>query len=112
MKVKKILVWSAVKWEEHPQLTAKERTIEGMMPLIQALFPGINYYSITGYGQVMRELVLPILKKRFPKLESTPAEKISRKAKVELTEVLPSKGYEWQDSEEWKSKFGKLLAAA
>jgi len=38
------------------------------MPLVEGLFPGINYFSMTGFGQVMRDHVQPVLKKLFPKL--------------------------------------------
>src|SRR3989338_1926397 len=112
MKFKKALVWSCMTGEPHPSLNKKEQTIEGVMPLVEALFPGVNYYSITGFGQVMRECVIPALKKRFPELLTTPAEKIKPTAMTEVAAVLPSKGYEWQGSTKWRSKFEKFLAAA
>ena len=113
MKFKKALIWSCVTGgEAHPSLNKKEQTIESVMPLVETLFPGINYYSITGFNQAMRDCVIPALKKRFPELLNTPAEAIEPEATIEIAKVLPSKGYEWQDSTKWRSKFEKLLAAA
>jgi hypothetical protein len=112
IRVKKAVVWSLVNEREHELLTDKERTIDGLIPLVGALFPGINYYSITGFGEVLRGYVRPALKKRFPELQSTPAEQITRGTTVEITEFLPSNGYEWQDNDSWRSRFEELLAAA
>ena len=39
-------VWSVIRGENHPSLTGDERTIAGYMPLVEELFPGINYFSI------------------------------------------------------------------
>ena len=112
MKFKKTLIWSCITGEPHPSLNKKEQTIEGVMPLIEALFPGVNYYSITGFNQVMRECVVPALKKQFPQMKSSSTENIKAKERVEVTQFLPSKGYEWQDSLRWQAEFKKLLAAA
>lgn len=111
MNVKKAIIWSLVNNEPHRSLTDEEKKISGMMPLVEGLFPGINYFSITGFHEVMHECVLPVLRKRFPELVSTPAEDVAPDVTVEVAEALPSKGYEWQDSQRWKSKFKKLLAA-
>ncbi len=89
----------------------RDKTISELIPIVSALFPGINYYSITGFSQVMRDCAIPILKKRYPELLTTPAEKVKPKAMTEVATALPSKGYEWQNSARWKSKFEKLLAA-
>ena len=112
MEIKTTLLWSLINDKTHGSLEEKERTIEGVMPLIKALFPGINYYSITGFNQVMCACVLPVLKKRYPELLTTPEEKITPGAMTEVATVLPSKGYEWQDSTEWQSGFQNLLAVA
>ncbi len=112
MKFKKTLIWSCVTGKEHPLLGKKERTIEGVMPLVDALFPGVNYYSITGFGQVMRECVVPTLKKLFHDLESLSTDDIKAREMVKVVQFLPSKGYEWQNSAKWRSKFEKILAAA
>ena len=112
MKVRTAVLWWLVNNKEHETLKEKDRAIEALMPLVSALFPGINYYSITGFSQVMRDCVIPALKKRYPELLTTPAEKIKPKAMTEVATVLPSKGYEWQDSTRWKSKFEKVLATA
>jgi hypothetical protein len=60
----------------------------------------------------MSNCVLPVLTKRYPELVGTPMEKIKPRAMTKITKVMSSKGYEWQDSAEWQSKFKKLLAAA
>lgn len=112
MKCKTAVLWWLVNDREHETLKKNEKTIEALVPLVSALFPGINYYSITGFSQVMRDCVIPVLKKRFPELLTTPAEKIKPRAMTEVATVLPSKGYEWQDSAKWRSKFEKLLAVA
>ncbi len=113
MKFKKLVVWWLVTEQEHPLLTNNDKKIETLMPLVQAVLPGVNYYSITGFSQVMKQCVMPVLKKRFSELATVSADDIAREpdAEVEVTEFLPSKGYEWQDSDDWQDKFGKLLAA-
>ena len=112
MRFKKALIWSCITGGPHPSINKKEWTIEGCMPLVEALFPGVNYFSISGFCQVMRECVVPALKKLFPELESLSAENIKAGEMKEVAQFLPSKGYEWQDSSRWQAKFKKLLAAA
>lgn len=112
MKIRTAVLWWLVNDKEHESLKEKDKTIEALMPLVEALFHGINYYSITGFSQVMRDCVMPVLKKRYPELLTTPAEEVRPRAMTEVATVLPSKGYEWQDSTKWQSKFQKLLAAA
>jgi len=56
-------VWSAIQGENHPTLSRDETTIRGYMPLVNELFPGINYFSMSGFGQVMQNYVQPVLKK-------------------------------------------------
>ncbi|MCI0559871.1 MAG: hypothetical protein MN733_15380 [Nitrososphaera sp.] len=111
MKVRTAVLWWLVNDKEHESLKKKDRTIEKLMPLVEALFPGINYYSISGFSQVIHDCVIPVLKKRHPELLTTPAEKIKPRTMTEVATALASKGYEWQVSPEWKSKFQKLLAA-
>lgn len=113
MKCKKLVVWWLVTEQEHPLLTDNEKKIESLIPLVQAVLPGINYYSITGFNQVMKLCVMSVLKKRFPELATLSAEDIGREpdAEVEVTEFLPSKGHEWQDSDGWQTEFEKRLAA-
>lgn len=110
MKFMKMQIWSAVNGKAHESLTEEEQKISAFIPIVNALFPGIDYYSITGFGQVMTSCVTPVLKKRFPELQSAPAESITREEMVEVMNFLPSKGYEWQDSKKWRSRFEKLLA--
>ena len=79
--------------------------------MVSALFPGINYYSMTGFGQVMRDCVTPALKKLFPELEGAEGDAFDADELVEVEEFQPSEGYEWQDSSEWREEFEKRLAA-
>ena len=113
MKTKKLVLWWLVNEKQHPLLTNNDMKIETLMPLVQAVLPGVDYYSVSGFTQVMKQCVMPVLKKCFPELATVSADDIAREpdAEVEVTEFLPSKGYEWQDSDEWQDKFGKLLAA-
>lgn len=111
MKCKTAVLWWLINNKEHNQLKKRDKTIEALMPLVEALFPGIDYYSMSGFGEVMRECVIPALKKRFPELLTTPAEKIKPRTRMEVAVMLPSKGYEWQDNPKWRSKFKKLLSA-
>lgn len=96
MKFKKLVVWWLVTEQEHPSLTNNDKKIETLMPLVQAVLPGINYYSITGFSQVMKQYVIPVLKKRFPELATVSADDIALEpdAEVEVTDFLSSKGYE------------------
>lgn len=112
MKIRTAVLWWLVNDKEHESLKEKDRTIESLMPLVSALFPGIDYYSITGFSQVMRDCVIPVLKKRYPELLTMPAEKVKPTSRTEVVVALPSKGYEWQDSAKWRAKFEKLLAVA
>lgn len=111
MQCKKNVIWWLVNGGDSLLLKEEDKKIEALMPLVQALFPGINYYSVTGFSQVMHQCVVPALKKRFPDLQSVPEESTAE-GEVEINELLPSKGYEWQDSPEWGAKLGELLAAA
>ena len=112
MQCKTVVLWWLVNDKEHPDLKVGDRRIEALMPLVAALFPGINYYSVTGFTQVMRGCVIPVLKKRFPALLATTAEEVASEATTEIVEALPSMGYQWQDDPAWKAKFENLLAAA
>ena len=94
MKCKKLVVWWLVTEQEHPLLINNEKKND---LLVQAVLPGVNYYSITGFSQVMKHHVIPVLKKRFPELLTVSADDIAREldSEVEVTEFLPSKDYEW-----------------
>lgn len=111
MKCKTVVLWWLINDKEPKQLKESHKKIEALMPLVNALFPGINYYSITGFTKVMKELVIPALKKGFPELLTTPEDAVKLKMTTEVAEFLPSQGYEWEDSPEWQSQFEKLLAA-
>ena len=92
-------------------MTKEEGQICAYMPIISALFPGINYFSVTGFHQVMKDLITPVIKKRFPTLATLPENDVGAEEQVEIKECMPANGYEWSDSEKWKNKFKKLLAA-
>jgi len=79
--------------------------------LIDELFPGINYYSMTGFGQVMTNYLRPVLRKLLPKVAEKKAHSVDRDRTVDVTAFLPSKGYEHEDDPEWKVKLEGLLAA-
>ena len=113
MKFKKLVIWWLVTEQEHPLLTVNDKKIETLMPLVQAVLPGVNYYSITGFSEVMKRCVMPVLKKCFSELATVSADDIARNPnmEVDVTEFLPSKGYEWQDSGNWRTEFEKRLAA-
>jgi len=102
-----VQVWSIINGEDHPDLARDKCTIAGYIPLIKKLFPGINYYSITGFSQVMKNYVRPALSKLFPDLKGKPAKEISLRA-VSIETFLPSKGYEHLDPK-WGKKLQKLL---
>jgi len=113
MKYKKLVIWWLVTEQGHPSLTIEDKKIESLMPLVEAVLPGTNYYSITGFNQVMKQCVMPVLRKRFPGLATIPADQIACEsdAEIEITEFLPSKGFEWQESDAWQAEFEKRLAA-
>ena len=113
MRFKKLVIWWLVTGREHPLLNKNEKTIESLVPLVQAVLPGVNYYSMTGFSQVMKQCVMPVLKKCFPELATVSEEEIAREAdaEVEVIAFLPSKGYEWQDSDDWQTEFEKRLVA-
>ena len=111
MEFRKTLIWSLINGESHPELTEKERSIEGAMPVIDSLFPGINYYSVTGFGQVYRDYTQPVLTKLFPNLNGLEISQVNGNESVEIKPFLPSQGYEHLDNPEWKTKLEELLLA-
>lgn len=110
---KRIVLWCLVNGVDYPGLPREEMKISSLMPLLNTLFPGINYYSTTGFHQVMYQCAKPVLRKLFPELVGASDVEVAKDATamVKVTEFLPSKGYEWQDSDKWKLKFIKLLEA-
>ena len=111
MKVRTLIVWWLVNGKEPKQLAAKERKIENLMPIVSALFPGINYYSASGFMEVIRTCVVPALKKQFWELLLKTEEEIASDAMTEIAVFLPSNGYEWTDSQNWKAKFNEYITA-
>ncbi len=112
MNVRTVALWSLINGKAHASLGKKERTVEAFMPLVNELFPGINYYSISGFGEVMRDCVIPVLKKRHGELLNVPSERVDPGAMTEVVPVLPSNGYEWQDSVVWRRKLERILSAS
>ena len=102
-------VWGVIHGDNHPDLADAEKTIANYMPLVETLFPGINYYSITGFHQVMRDYVQPALSKKFPDLVKKYAPEVSRDKVVVVEALLPSKGYEHLDDPQWKQRLDELL---
>ncbi len=107
--LKKAIIWGLINGSLHYSLNNEERKIDTLIPILSSLFPGINYYSITGFNTVMNNYGVPVLKKKFPELENVLPEDISGEDTVEITEFLPSKGYEWQDNPQWSEKFKELI---
>ncbi|MBU0760312.1 MAG: hypothetical protein KJ600_03055 [Nanoarchaeota archaeon] len=102
-------VWSAINGNDHPSLSGDERAVAGFIPLIEDLFPGINYFSISGFGQVMRDYVQPVLSKLFPDLIGRSADEVSRDRTVNVGAFLPSNGYEHLNNPKWKKQLEELL---
>lgn len=111
MQVKTAVVWWLVKGEDHPTLTDADKATESLMPLVQAMFPGINYYSITGFTRVMQQLVIPALRSRHSELLRTATRDVKASDMTEVAEVLPSAGYQWLDDARWMPRFRQIIAA-
>jgi hypothetical protein len=112
MRAKILIIEWLLTGDAHHSLTKEEMVPVALNPLIQALFPGINYFSITGFGQVLQELVVPALNKQFPELaDRGPALITSLDATREVKEVLPSDGYQWQTDPAWRQRFDAYLEA-
>jgi hypothetical protein len=109
---KKALIWSIVTNTWHTSIPNTEKTIEALMPLVEALFPGINYYSISGFNSVMNKCVRPALIKLYGNFGKLSAKDVSETELVEISKpVMPSKGYEWEDDPQWKIGFEQFIAA-
>jgi hypothetical protein len=111
MQVKKAVVWWLVRNEDHPALQASDKEIATLMPMVTAMFPGINYYSISGFQMVMEMLVLPALRQRYPELRTTATRDVKAADMIEVAVVLPSDGYQWQDDARWMPRFRQAISA-
>lgn len=109
---RKALIWSVLNDKPHKSLTEEDKQISAYMPIIDAMFPGINYYSVSGYFSVRKRIFKPALEKLFPEIKSASEDEIHPDDEIEVQEVLPSQGYEWQDSSEWEDRFNDILSAA
>jgi len=103
-------IWSAIHGENHPHIPTDKRTIKDYIPIVKELFPGINYFSITGFSQVMINYVQPTLSKLFPDIAKKKAHQVDSDRTVRIDSFLPCKGYEHLDIPEWRKRLDKLLA--
>ncbi len=110
MKVKKIQIWSVLQGRVHPSLSSEEQQIKAFMPILQTLFPGMNYYSTSGFNLAVQICGQPVLRKLFPGLEDIREECVPPNDEVEIQPFLPSKGYDWY-KREWRNKMKELIAA-
>ena len=111
MQVKTAVVWWLVKGEDHPTLTAADKTISALMPMVDAMFPGINYYSVTGFHQVMSELVTPALRARHADVRRLATREVRSTDMTEVAVVLASDGYQWQRDAKWMPRFRQAIEA-
>ena len=111
MQVKTAVVWWLVKGEDHPTLTDADKKTDALMPLVAAMFPGINYYSITGFHRVMNQLVIPTLRSRHSELLRTATRDVKASDMTEVAEVLASDGYQWLDDARWMPRFRQIITA-
>lgn len=111
MRIKKIVLWSFIKEIEHPSLERMEDLkIANLTPILEELFPGINYYSIHGFNRVMNEYGIPAINKLFPEIKDLEHHQIKKDDVIDINKpFLPSKGYEWQTDPSWKIKFDDLI---
>jgi len=88
------LVWYMARVGLTPdkEVVAPQRKIADYMPILEKMFPGINYYSISGFSQVMKEVAMPCVAKTNPDLAAC----------ATSAEIKPSAGYEWQDNYSWR----------
>lgn len=110
MKIKAIVLWWLVNGKDE-LLTEDDRRIETLMPLVSALFPGINYFSVSGFHQVMHRCVIPAVKKQFSNLLGVAVQELDPEEMVEVTALLPSNGYQWKNDTEWRTEFQRTLEA-
>ena len=103
-------IWSAINGYGHESLVGEEQQIAGYMPIINELFPGINYYSVTGFTQVMADYVGPVLTKLHPSIAKKSKEEVNRNILVSIEQVLPCDGYEHLDNSGWKKNLDVILS--
>ncbi len=107
MNTKRGIVWSLINQVEHPELNVGEDLkISNLMPIVEAMFPGIEYFSTTGFYTVMKTLVVPALKKNFPELDGVAPDNVAGICEIPL--ILACNGYEWGKSA-WHASFQEIL---
>lgn len=110
---KTMMIWCLINKTYHPQQKEEEKQISAYMPLINVLFPGMNYYSISGFMQVNQSYLTPTLTKLFPELVGMPEDQVSPTEEVTIEKpFLACNGYEHQDNPKWKETFDEMLQAA
>ena len=77
--------------------------------MLGAMFPGISYYSVRDFNLAFQQFAIPALKVFAPNMLGVPADSVDDET-IEITEVIPSDGYEWQEDESWCSRFQARLA--
>lgn len=108
MQVKAVVLWWLINGKDHPTLNQEDKKISALQPLLQALFPGMNYYSNTGFQAAVRGCAIPALQKQFPELAVTPAAHLRPDVMLEVEKVMPSNGFEWQ-GDDWAARFESYL---
>jgi hypothetical protein len=107
---KETIIWSVIHKQEHPNLLPNERRGEIYFNLIEQLFPGINYSSISGMAGVMNNYTIPVLSKLFPALVNKDAKDIQSDSVVKVEPFLPCKGLEHRDPN-WRKDLETRLEA-
>jgi hypothetical protein len=111
MELKNKVAWWLINDIVHPALTKEDQVVAALQPIAGTMFPGINYFSLTGFGSAMRTIVIPALKLVAPQLVGAPIESFDPEDSIEIPEILPSQGCEWQNSDEWEIRFKDKLEA-
>ena len=101
MKFDSKLIWSAVNGRLHPNLSRYHKSINGMRPLIQTLFPGIECRSAPSFFAVFNYYAVPALKSLFPEYINMHQDDIDSDD-VDVVEILEYHGYQHQDDSQWK----------
>jgi hypothetical protein len=104
--IREALIWSIANNDHHSDLTDEEKQIVGVEVVAKILFPGINYYSLTGFGAVFLECVQPLVRKLFPDLVGKAEMEVLGTSMVEVASFLPCDGYR---DNAWIAKFNEKL---
>lgn len=112
MRCKVVVLWCIVNEKRHPLFPQDEKFGEIVLRLIDALFPGIDYFmGPLGFSELVLTIFMPTMKRRYADLLVTPGEAIDGDSIVDVKEMLPCRGYQWQDDPSWQRLFQDKLAA-